>query len=103
MKINWKIRFRKKSFITAFFSAVMLLAQQIAHVIGYDITAVSTEITAIFNSILGILVLLGVVLDPTIQGLGDSEYSLNKEELSKKNQSLDETIEIIKEQKNGEV
>lgn len=98
MKINWKIRFRKKSFITAFFSAIMLLVQQISHILGYDITGISTEITSIFNTVLGLLVLLGVVLDPTVQGLGDSELSLSKDEPS--STSIEDLKNIVEEHKN---
>lgn len=76
MKINWKVRFKHKPFLIALFSLVVLLAQQVGSIIGYDTTIYNDQVTDIFNTALAILVLLGIVSDPTTQGMSDSEQAL---------------------------
>lgn len=88
MSINWKIRFKQKSFLVALFSAVFLLIQQVSLMFGYDITNFKTEVDEVFNSVLMVLVLLGVVNDPTVRGFSDSDYSLSKDEPSSKDNNV---------------
>ncbi|MCL1698084.1 MULTISPECIES: phage holin [unclassified Lysinibacillus] len=77
MRINWKIRFQHKPFLIAFFSLIVLLAQQVAAIFGYDITsAMSEQAMTIVNTVLSILVLIGVVIDPTTRGTSDSQRAL---------------------------
>ncbi|MFJ7952460.1 phage holin [Lysinibacillus sp. NPDC096418] len=74
MRINWKVRFMHKPFLLAMFSLVVLLAQQVGAIFGYDLTnMMSEQLTSILNTVLSILVLMGVVVDPTTSGLKDSE------------------------------
>lgn len=76
MKINWKVRFMHKPFLLAMFSLVLLLAQQVGAVFGYDLTSMMGEqLTSIFNTVLSILILMGVVVDPTTKGMSDSEQA----------------------------
>ena len=76
MKINWKVRFMHKPFLLAMFSLVLLLVQQVGAVFGYDVTNMMGEqLTAIFHTVLSILVLIGVVVDPTTKGTSDSEQA----------------------------
>lgn len=78
--INWKIRIKQKTFWVAILSAIFLFAQSIAKVLGYDIQVYTEQLTGALNSILGILVLMGVIQDPTTQGVSDSHQALNYEE-----------------------
>ena len=74
MRINWKIRFMHKPFLVALFSLILLLAQQVGAFFGFELTSMMSEqLTTILNTILSILVLVGVVVDPTTSGLNDSE------------------------------
>lgn len=76
MRINWKVRFMHKPFLLAIFSLVLLLAQQVGAVFGYDLTNMMGEqLTSIFNTVLSILILMGVVVDPTTKGMSDSEQA----------------------------
>ncbi|MFI3546853.1 phage holin [Mammaliicoccus sciuri] len=75
MKINWKVRIKQKSFWIAIISAILLFVQQVSGVFDYDITVYTDQITNIVNSVLGVLVLLGVIQDPTTKGLSDSEQA----------------------------
>ena len=79
MKINWKVRLQHKPFLVALFSLVLLFAQQIAILFGVDTTIYNEQATNLFNTFLAILVLLGVVSDPTTEGLSDSNRALKYE------------------------
>ena len=74
--INWKVRFKHGPFLTALFSLVLILAQQVASMFGQDITIYNEQFTDLFNTVLAILVLLGVVADPTTKGTTDSGQAM---------------------------
>lgn len=75
MNINWKVRMKQKSFWVAIISAIFLFVQQVSGAFDYDITVCTEQLTSIVNSVLGILVLLGVIQDPTTRGLQDSKQA----------------------------
>lgn len=75
MKINWKSRLKNKTFLVSLFAALLLFAQTVASAIGVDISMYSDKATQIFNALLGVLILIGVVADPNTPGISD-----NKEE-----------------------
>ena len=76
MKINWKVRLRHKQFWVALIALLLVLANQVAKIFGYDITIYNDQITALSETILSILVLLGIIVDPTTQGLSDSDRAM---------------------------
>ena len=70
--MNLKVRMKNKAFWVALVSGLMLLAQQL----GLNIFPENTlDIT---NTVLSILTILGVFLDPTTDGVKDSELVMNK-------------------------
>lgn len=79
MKINWKVRAKKKSFWLALVPAVVLLVQIIGNWFGYDIAAelLNAEAVKFINALFAVLVILGIVNDPTTAGLNDSQQALN--------------------------
>ncbi|MEH6940762.1 phage holin [Bacillus sp. JJ722] len=80
MKINWKVRFKNKTFLVALFSLLLLLVQQVASFFGVDTTIYNEQVTDLFNTVLAILVLLGVVVDPTTSSVSDSVQALEYKE-----------------------
>ncbi|WP_054767178.1 phage holin [Lysinibacillus parviboronicapiens] len=77
MRVNWRIRLMHTPFLLALFSLLLLLAQQVAAIFGYELTsAMSDQLTSIINTVLSILVLMGVIVDPTTRGTRDSERAL---------------------------
>lgn len=72
MKFDWKTRFRNRTFLVALFSAVLIASQQIATTFGYDLTVVSEQATNVFNAVLTVLIVLGVVVDPLTKGISDN-------------------------------
>ena len=77
--INWKVRIQSKTFWFAAISAAMLIIQPILGMFGIDIDTlvVQEELVNIVNAVFGLLVALGVVVDPTTVGLGDTERALS--------------------------
>lgn len=67
MSINWKSRFKHKTFWVALASAVILLCQQL----GLDVFPENAM--EIVNTVLLICMILGVVVDTSTPGLSDSE------------------------------
>lgn len=63
--MNMQSRLRNKAFLVSLFSAVLLLSQQLGLHIFPDNAA------DIFNTILVILTIMGVVIDPTTPGISD--------------------------------
>lgn len=70
--INWKLRLQNKVTLVALLGAVFLMAQQF----GLDIPK---NILDGVNTFVYILVLLGVVNDPTTSGITDSKQALEYE------------------------
>ena len=82
MKINMKLRLQNKQFVVGLVSALLLLAGQIAQLLGYNIDeAVSSGVMDIVNTVLAILVSIGVIQDPTTKGLSDDEEVMKTDSL----------------------
>ena len=73
--INWIVRIKNKSFWLAIIPAVLLLVQTVAAVFGYslDFGELGNRLIAVVNAVFGVLVILGVVNDPTTAGIADSK------------------------------
>lgn len=67
--INWKLRFKNKATLTAIIATAILLAQQLG-------IKLPDNISDIVNTALTLLVLLGVLTDPTTTGISDSEQAI---------------------------
>lgn len=82
MLINIKRRFKNRTFCVTFIAAVILLLQQL----GLQ-EYLPANLMDIVNSVLTILCMLGIIVDPTTPGVNDSELvirDLNSDELLEK-------------------
>ncbi|MCR8852638.1 phage holin [Lysinibacillus fusiformis] len=68
MKINWKVRLQHKQFWVSLIALLLVLANQIAGIFNVDITIYNAQTTAISETVLSILGLLGILIDPTTKG-----------------------------------
>lgn len=75
--INWTVRIKNKTFWLAVIPAVLLLVQTVAAVFGYslDLGEIGNRLIAVINAVFGVLVVLGVVNDPTTAGMSDSKQA----------------------------
>lgn len=78
MKINWIVRFKNKAFWVAIIPAILLLAQQICALFGVElnIAGLSDQLIAIVGTAFSVLTLVGIVNDPTVASLSDSEQAM---------------------------
>ncbi len=76
--INWKVRIKNKSFWLALIPATLLLIQVIAGVFGFtlDLGDLGNKLLAVVNALFAVLTILGVVTDPTTEGVADSLQAL---------------------------
>ena len=80
--INWKVRLKNKQFWVSLIPALAILVQAVAAVFGYtlDLEALVGKILAVVSAVFAVLAILGVVVDPTTAGIGDSERAMSYEE-----------------------
>lgn len=90
MKINWKVRFKNVTWLTMFISLIVGFVFNILKM--FDIFPVITEnqIMEIVSQVLTFLGLIGVLVDPTTAGVGDSKRAMSYEEPWKDEDILEE-------------
>ena len=78
MKINWLVRIKNKAFWVAFVPAVLLLIQTVAALFGFqfDLWEIGDKILAVVNAAFVVLAILGIVTDPTTEGVSDSAQAM---------------------------
>lgn len=83
--INWMVRIKNKAFWIAFIPAILLLIQVSAAVFGctLDFGELGNKLLDVVNAAFSVLVILGVVTDPTTAGVGDSEQAMTYTEPKK--------------------
>jgi phi LC3 family holin len=76
--INWQVRFRNKNFWISAIPAALLLVQAVLACFGvtWDYSEISQELLGVVNALFAFLAILGVVTDPTTQGIGDSALAM---------------------------
>ena len=79
--MNWIVRLKNKNFWLSFIPTVLLLIQAVALVFGFelDFGDLGNQLKEIVNLVFILLALLGVVNDPTTEGMGDSKQALTYE------------------------
>ena len=80
MKINWKVRFKNKVFLTAFISLIVGFVYSMLGLFDIFPTITKNSILQIVEQVLTFLGLIGVIVDPTTAGLGDSDRAMSYEE-----------------------
>lgn len=80
--INWKVRIANKNFWLAFIPAVLLLVQTVMAVFGVtlDFGELGNKLTAVVEAVFLVLGIIGIVNDPTTDGLKDSQRAMTYQE-----------------------
>lgn len=80
--INWRVRVKNKLFWLAIIPAVLLLVQAVGSVFGWnwDFTVLGEKLGAIVEALFAVLSILGIVADPTTEGMRDSRLAMTYEE-----------------------
>lgn len=80
MGINWKLRLKNKTTLSALVLALVALVYQVLGVCGVVPRVSQDQVTTIVSMVINVLCLLGIVVDPTTAGVGDSERALTYDE-----------------------
>ena len=76
--INWQVRIKSKQFWLSLIPAVLLLVQVVAAVFGFelDLGDIGNRLLDVVNALFAVLAILGIVVDPTTDGVGDSAQAM---------------------------
>ena len=79
MTVNWEVRLKNKTFWMTIIPAVLLLIQVVAAVFGLtlDLGELGNRLLDVVNAAFAVLVILGVVNDPTTEGTSDSVQAMS--------------------------
>ena len=79
MKINWKVRFKNKVWLGSFFSLVVGFIYSLLALFDVFPAVTQNLVVQLLNQVLTFLGLIGVIVDPTTAGIGDSERAMGYE------------------------
>ena len=86
MKINWKVRFKNKIWLSAFIGAIVVFAFTMCRLFGVETPLDEYDVTRTVEAILTTLVLIGVLQDPTTPGVNDSDLAMTYGEEAEPNE-----------------
>lgn len=84
--INWKVRIKNKYFWLAIIPAALVLIKAVAAVFGYalDTGDLNQKLLEVVEAVFVCLSILGIVNDPTTEGIDDSKLAMTYEEPKKR-------------------
>ena len=74
--INWKLRWKNKTTLLAITTSVIVLVYQVLGLLGIAPSVSESEVTQVVGLVINILAMVGIVTDPTTQGISDSDRAL---------------------------
>lgn len=79
MQINWKLRIKNKVTLTAIVLGVIGIVYKVLAMLGIVPPISENDVVEVVMLVIELLVLLGVVVDPTTAGVSDSQQAMNYE------------------------
>lgn len=83
MKINWKLRAQNKTTLLALVAAILTFIYTVLGMFGVVPPVSQSDILEVVGLGLNVLVMLGVIVDPTTKGLSDSDRAREYNEPAK--------------------
>lgn len=80
MKINWTVRFKNKTFLAALMALVVSFVYDMLALFGVVTGVDESVVMTLCNTVLTLLVGVGVLADPTTRGLADSDRAMQYQE-----------------------
>ena len=87
--INWKLRLKNKATLLAIVTAVIALIYQILGMLVIVPAVSESEVTQAVGLVINILAMVGIVTDPTTQGVSDSNRALTYDKPAKNSTTND--------------
>ncbi len=79
MKINWKVRLRNRVWLTALLAAAASFIFDLLTLLDVPVPVTESAVTDCIGAVLTLLTGLGVVIDPTTEGVCDSDRAMTYE------------------------
>jgi len=79
-KINWKVRFKNRVWLGSFLSLIVGFIYSMLALFDIFPQVTQNLVVQLLNQVLTFLGLIGVIVDPTTAGLGDSDRAMGYEE-----------------------
>ncbi len=76
MKINWKARFKNKAFVITFVTLIVAFVYQMLGVFNIVPSVSEETVVNIITIVVNFLAMIGVMVDPTTDGMSDSERAM---------------------------
>ncbi|MBO5290282.1 MAG: phage holin [Clostridia bacterium] len=76
MKINIKARLKNKTFLISFSALAIAFVYQILSLFGFTPEISENEVVNVFSIVINILACVGVIVDPTTEGMNDSDRAM---------------------------
>lgn len=80
MRINWKVRLKNKVWLTTMAAAIISVCYQILEIAGITPAIPKEQILDLITLLLTIFAGLGIIVDPTTDGAGDSDRAMSYEQ-----------------------
>ena len=80
MKIKWILRFKNKAVLMALIAAVVVFVYQVLALVEITPKIAEDSIIEVAGLLVNVLVMLGIVVDPTTSGINDSDTAMTYEE-----------------------
>ena len=76
MKLNWKVRFKNKVWLGSFLSLIVGFTYSMLALFDVFPEVTRSLVLQLMNQVLTFLGLIGVIVDPTTVGLGNSDRTM---------------------------
>ena len=90
MKINWKVRLRNKTWLASIIALIITFVYDLLAMLEIVPAVTEDWLLSIVQTVLTLLTALGVIIDPTTAGAGDSERAMLYDEPGKLSDSVDD-------------
>ena len=90
MKINWKVRLRNKTWLASVIALVITFVYDLLAMLEVVPAVTEDWLLSVVQTVLTLLTALGVIIDPTTAGAGDSERAMLYDEPGKLPDSVDD-------------
>ena len=80
MKLNWKVRFKNKVWLSTFISLIVGFIYNILACFESFPAVTQNAVMQIVGNVLTFLGLIGVIVDPTTAGIADSDRAMTYDE-----------------------
>lgn len=97
MKINWLLRLKNKPVLVALITAVVAFVYQVLGILGITPGVSEKEVVEYAGLIINLLVLVGIITDPSTAGVRDTDAVMDRTEPRKEVETEADEDEIIEE------